>query len=120
MLLTAAEVQQAIAEASASFPHLSNWEFNNEVNQEYVGFSLWGELVFDENDHMPRRFYVTFDTYQQNWRGYLSIGQHCYYWSDADAGDAHLADTEPCATLGEAITALKAEIGTLVRAFSVD
>jgi hypothetical protein len=33
-------------------------------------------------------------------------------------GDAHLLDTEPCATLEEAIAALKRRIGALVTALT--
>jgi len=44
----------------------------------------------------------------------------CYYWwTSADVGDAHLLDTEACATLEDAIVALKAEMARLCRALSV-
>jgi hypothetical protein len=35
------------------------------------------------------------------------VGQPAYFWTRADAGDAYLLDTPPCATLEEAIAALQ-------------
>ena len=61
---------------------------------------------------MPRHFYITFATHAEHWSGHLTIGQHFYWWTSADVGDAHLLDTEECATLEEAIVALKAEMAT--------
>jgi hypothetical protein len=39
---------------------------------------------------MPQCFFITLDTYEEHWYGHLTIGQHCYLWSSADVGDAHL------------------------------
>jgi hypothetical protein len=64
-----------------------------------------------------RRFFVTFDTYEASWTGHLTIGQHCYFWSSAVAGDAHLLNTLPCATLDEAIVALQSKMSDLFSAF---
>ena len=47
------------------------------------------------------------------------FGSTDYFWTSADVGDAHLLDTEECATLEEAIVALKAEIARLCHALSV-
>ena len=58
-------------------------------------------------------------THAEPWSGHLTIGQHFYFWTSADAGDAHLLDTEECATLEDAIVALTAEIARLCRALSV-
>lgn len=118
MLLTSLEIQQVIEKAKAAFPNFSDWEYNNEVNGEYFGFSLWGEFVLNPEVLMSQRFFITLDTYQQKWRGELTIGQHSYLWSSADVGDAHLLGTEPCDSLEEAIAALKSEIVRLFQALS--
>ena len=67
-------------------------------------------MVDDESQvpAWPRRFFITFDTYQKIWRGHLTIGQHSYFWSSADMGDAVLFSTGDCDTLDEAIAAFKA------------
>lgn len=119
MLLTELEIQQVLEQVQAAFPNLTNWEYNNEKNDEYFGFSIWGQfLINSEELIMPRRFFITLDTYEDKWQGCLTIGQHSYLWSSADAGDAHLVDTEPSETLQEAITTLKAKIAELLAAFS--
>ena len=50
MLLTESEVQESLEQARTAFPKFDNWEYNNEKNAEYMGFSLWGEfdVVDDE------------------------------------------------------------------------
>ncbi|WP_375494613.1 hypothetical protein [uncultured Nostoc sp.] len=118
MLLTEPEIQQVLEQVQAAFPNLTDWEYNNEKNEEYFGFSIWGQLVVNPEELMPRRFFITLDTYQDKWQGCLTIGQHSYLWSSADAGDAHLVNTEPSETLQEAITTLKAKIAELLAAFS--
>jgi hypothetical protein len=118
LLLTEHEVQAALEQAKSSFPNFIDWEYHNETNDEYFGFSLWGQFVLHSEDVMSRCFFVTFDTYEEDWNGHLTIGQPCYLWSSADVGDAHLVDTESCRTLGDAIAALKVEIENLFRAFS--
>ena len=118
LILTENEIQSAIEQAKIAFPHFTDWEYKNEANDEYFGFSLWGQYVPNPEDQMPRCFFITLDTYEDNWNGHLTIGQHCYLWSSADVGDAHLLDTESCKTLEGAITALKVEIENLFRAFS--
>ena len=67
---------------------------------------------------MSKYFFITLDTYEENWYGHLTIGQPCYLWSSADVGDAHLIDTDSCKTLEHAIATLKGDIGSLLRAFS--
>ena len=47
MLLTEPEIQQVLNQAQAAFPKLINWEYNNEKNGEYFGFSMWGEFVLN-------------------------------------------------------------------------
>lgn len=120
MLLTELEIQQVLEQAQAAFPNLTDWEYNNEKNDEYFGFSVWGEFeIKTEELIMPRRFFITLDTnHEDKWQGCLTVGQHSYLWSSADAGDAHLVDTEPSETLQEAISALKAKIAELLAAFS--
>ncbi|WP_373529200.1 hypothetical protein [Nostoc sp.] len=117
MLLTEPEIQQVLDQAKAAFPNLINWEYNNEKNEEYFGFSMWGEFVQNPEVLMPRSFFITLDTYEDKWQGCLTIGQHSYLWSSADFGDAHLLDTEPSETLEEAIALLKAKIVELLTAF---
>ncbi|MBN3870332.1 hypothetical protein [Nostoc sp. JL33] len=118
MLLTEPEIQQVLEQVKAAFPNLTDWEYNNEKNDEYFGFSVWGQLVVNPQELMPRRFFITLDTYEDKWQGCLTIGQPSYLWSSADAGDAHLVDTEPSETLEETISTLKAKIVELLAAFS--
>lgn len=119
MLLTEPEIQQVLDQVKAAFPNLTGWEYNNEKNGEYFGFSVWGEFVIQPEElTMPRRFFITLDTnHEDKWQGCLTIGLHSYLWSSADMGDAHLVNTDPCETLEEAITALKAKISELFQVF---
>ena len=118
MTLTESEIQEAIEKATSAFANFTDWQYNNEVNDEYLGFTIWGQYIPKPEEQMPRCFFITFDTHGENWTGHLSIGQHCYFWSSADAGDAHLLETEACKNLEDAIETLKVEIGNLFRAFS--
>ena len=68
---------------------------------------------------MARHCSRTFVTHAEPWRGHRTIGQHSYCWTKADGGDAHLLETEACATLEEAIVALKAKRARLCHALSV-
>ncbi|MBN3992619.1 MAG: hypothetical protein HWQ36_19420 [Nostoc sp. NMS2] len=119
MILTESEIKQVLEQVQAAFPNLTNWEYNNEKNDEYFGFSVWGEFVINTEELiMPRRFFITLDTnHEDKWQGCLTIGQPSYLWSSADVGDAHLVDTEPSDTLEEAISALQAKISELFQAF---
>jgi hypothetical protein len=117
-LLTEQAVQKVITQVKAVFPNFADWEYNNETNDAYSGFSLWGQFVLIPEAQMSRHFFITFEIHNEKWRGHLSIGQPCYFWSSADVGDAHLVDPEPCGTLEGAVTALNGEIGDLFRAFS--
>ncbi|NEP74744.1 MAG: hypothetical protein F6K25_23705 [Okeania sp. SIO2G4] len=119
MLLTEVEIQEAIEQAKTAFPNFSDWEYNNEINGEYFGFSVWGKFVLEREDTGSRNFFITLDTYDEKWRGSLTIGLPVYLWSSADFGDAHLLDTDDCDSLEDAITALKAEMKQLFQAFSV-
>jgi hypothetical protein len=56
---------------------------------------------------------VTFNRPEEQWVGHLTVGKHSYYWWSASFGDASLLSTEGCATLEEAITALKSRIAAL-------
>jgi hypothetical protein len=119
-LLTQAQIEQVLSQVKVAFPFFTDWEYNNEKDAEYFGFSVWGELVTNPEELMSRRFFITFDKDHENkWQGCLTIGQHNYLWSSADVGDAHLLDTEPTETLKEAIVALKANMLELFRSFSV-
>jgi hypothetical protein len=119
MILTETEIQQAIEQAKAAFPNLIDWEYNNEKNEEYFGFSLWGQLVLEPEKMMRRCFFITLDIDEDKWQGTLTIGQPCYLWSSADVGDAHLLYTDKCDSIEEAILALKEEIKKLLTAFSI-
>jgi len=114
MLLTEAEIQRCRALVAAAFPGFAHWGFINERNDSYSGFCIWARYTAKPKTSPSPSFFVTFDTYKENWKGHLTVGKHCYFWSSADVGDAHLLDTEPCATLEEAITELKRRIGGLV------
>jgi hypothetical protein len=118
VLLTEREIQQAIEQVKTNFPHFTDWEYNNEKNEDYFGFALWGEFIFYPENN-SNCFFITFDTSQENWQGALTTGQPSYLWTSADVGDAHLVSTESCQTLEEAIAALKAEMVKLFSAFSV-
>lgn len=120
MLLTELEIQQVLEQVQAAFPNFTDWEYNNKKNDEYFGFSVWGEFeIKTEELIIPRRFFITLDTnHEDKWQGCLTIGQPSYLWSSADVGDAYLVDTEPSETLQEAITTLKAKIAELLAAFS--
>src|SRR6478752_5084682 len=109
MILQQTEVTRCLERVREAFPRFENWQYTNEENTEYSGFTLWGELIADAEDVMPRRFFVTFDTFKESWRGHLTIGQHAYFWSSADFGDAYLVDTDECDDLDEAIGELKKE-----------
>lgn len=106
-------------QATAAFPHLTNWQYTNEKDGESFGFTLWGEYVLQVQELLSRHFYITFATYEDTWSGHLTIGQHYYLWSSADMGDAHLLDTDACNTLAEAIAALQEAITSLCRMFSM-
>jgi len=116
MLLTQSEIQRCLALVDRAFPRFSPWTFMNEPNDSYAGFCLWGRYQAKAETSLSPRFFVTFDTSKERWKGHLTVGKHCYYWSSADVGDAHLLDTEPCATLEEAIIALKNRISGLMAA----
>ena len=118
MLLAESEIQRSLKCVQAAFPRFANWDHNNEINESYSGFSLWGEFVPEPDEPMPRSFFVTFDTYGATWAGHLSIGKPCYFWSGADCGDAYLVDTRPCATLEDALASLKRQMADLFAALS--
>lgn len=116
VILTAPEIQESLLQAAAAFPRCSRWDYNNEINDAYAGFSLWGEFSPEAEEPGPRRFFVTFDPHGSTWRGHLSIGKPCYYWSSADLGDAHLAGTNDCETQEGAISSLRREMVDLFAA----
>lgn len=119
MILTETQIQEVLDQAKTAFPYFTEWEYNNEKNAEYFGFALWGQFVLDPEEFMPQCFFITLDTYQDKWRGTLTIGQHSYLWSSADVGDARLLDTNNCDSVDEAIFQLKTKILKLFKAFSL-
>ena len=118
MFLPDSEVRPCIDRVSAAFPRFDDWQYVNEDDLDYTGFTLWGEFVLDSKKPRSRHYYITIHTCKTMWVGHLSIGKHCYFWSSADFGDAYLVDTENCATLDEAIASLKNRIANLFAAFS--
>ena len=120
MFLTLSELEPVLSQVRTAFPNLVDWEYSNEAESDYFGFTVWGCLVLRDNDDdlLTRRFYVTFDLSEAQWQGALTIGQHNYFWTSADFGDAHLLNTERCSSLEDAIAALKNKITELARALS--
>ena len=118
MILAEHEIKRVIKHVKTSFPNFSNWKYNNEKNEDYFGFSIWGEYTPNPEKNMPRYFFVTIDAYEKNWQGHLTVGLPSYFWSSADVGDAYLLGTKPCMTVEEAISALKKECEGLFEAFS--
>ena len=132
MLLLETEVQPALEQAQRAFPSFTNWNYINQANGDYFGFTMWGELTngqpqapefnsgerltIEPDETMPRYFFITIDAPENQWRGTLTIGQHSYLWSSTDAGDAHLLGTGYCDSLEAAISQLKAEIERLFQA----
>ncbi|WP_245911998.1 hypothetical protein [Brunnivagina elsteri] len=55
-LLTESDIQQVMERVKIAFPFFTDWEYNNKKNEEYFGFSVWGELVINPEEIMPRRF----------------------------------------------------------------
>src|ERR1700678_3084880 len=102
MLLKQEDITRSLKLAKEEFPRLTKWEYSNEIDESYPGFALWAEHVLESEDGLHRCFYVTFTAFESSWTGCLTIGQPSYFWSSADVGDAHLLDTERCATLQEA------------------
>jgi hypothetical protein len=121
MFMADHNIQYVLERVQAAFPSFTQWAYTNASDDERSldGFALWGQWVLYPEETMARHFYVTFATQAEHWSGHLTIGQHYYWWTSADVGDAHLLDTAACATLEEAIVALKAEMARLCRALSV-
>jgi len=119
MMLSDAEVQHALDQAQAAFTAFSEWTYHNVKDEDYFGFALWGSFRPDPEVLMPRTFFITLDTYEHQWSGHLTIGQHAYLWSSADMGDAHLVDSDPCDSVEGAIASLKAELKKLFDALSI-
>jgi hypothetical protein len=121
MFLADHDIQHALEQVQVAFPSFTQWAYTNASDDESSldGFALWGQWVLRPEECMARHFYITFATHAEHWSGHLTIGQYFYFWTSADVGDAHLLDTEECATLEEAIVALKAEMTHLCRALSV-
>jgi len=120
MILAESEVQQAVKVVKTAFPKFDNWKYSNDPDdKDYSGFTIWGEFILGIDDMTSRSFFITFDTYEESWRGHLTIGQHCYLWTSADFGDADILDTEVSATLKDAIKALKESIADLFSVFSI-
>jgi len=118
MLLSKAEMQRSRAFIATAFPHFAAWEVANEVDDNHPGFCIWGCYVPESKVLYSPRFFVTFETFNEYWRGHLTVGKPCYFWSSADVGDAYLLDTEKCASLEEATRGLKRRIADLFASLS--
>ena len=107
MILSATEIQNAMNAVKVRFPDVTDWRYHNDIDEDFLGFTLWGTFALAPDDLTAKRFYITFTQGPDGWQGDLTVGQPAYFWTSADAGDAYLLDTPPCVTLEEAITALK-------------
>jgi hypothetical protein len=92
VVLAESEIRSFLERVRAALPRFSHWDHNNEVDESYPGFSIWGEFVSEPNEPMPRSFFVTFDTHEATWAVHLGSGKHCFLCSSADCGDANLVD----------------------------
>ena len=97
------------------FPHLTDWEYHND-GDDYWGFTVWGEFTLRPDEEMAPRFFITFGLGPDGWQGDLTVGKPAYFWTSADVGDADLLNAPPCATLEEAIAALKQAMHSLAQA----
>lgn len=113
-----AEILSAYECVNTAFPKFSDWKHVNEPDEFNQAFALWGEFVPEPSERIRRRFFITFNRCHDKWAGHLSVGQHFFFWSSADFGDAILIDTEPCPTLKGAISRLRTKFSDLFSAFS--
>ena len=118
MFLSEAEIRRCVDRVEVAFPRFDNWQYVNEKDPDYSGFTLWGEFESEPDDAMSRNFFITFDLVEGGWAGNLSIGKHSYFWSSADVGDADLVGSGRRGTLDEAIVELKSRIDDLFAALS--
>ncbi|HRZ07357.1 MAG TPA: hypothetical protein P5102_14630 [Candidatus Competibacteraceae bacterium] len=97
------------------FPHLADWEYHND-GDDYLGFTVCVEFTLRPDEEMAPRFFITFSLGPDGWQGDVTVGKPAYFWTSADVGDAYLLNTPPCATLEEAIVALRQAMRAWVRA----
>jgi len=50
MLLPETEVQPALEQAQRAFPNFTNWNYINQANGDYFGFTMWGELTIGPDE----------------------------------------------------------------------
>ena len=98
------------------FPHLTDWEYHNNVDDDYLGFAVWGEFTLRPDEEIAPRFFITFSLGPDGWQGDLTVGKPAYFWTSADVGDADLLNAPPCATLEEAIATLRQAMHSLAQA----
>ena len=82
MLLNDHEIRRALDRVQAAFPRFGEWEYVNEIDDNHGGFAVWGEFVLEPNEPSGSPFFITFDTYETTWSGHLTVGQHCFFWSE--------------------------------------
>jgi hypothetical protein len=107
MILSESAIQNALDTVKARFPEVTDGRCHNAIDDDFLGFTLWGTFALDPDELTARRFFITFTQEPDGGQGDLTVGQPAYFWTRADAGDAYWLDTPPCATLEEAIAALK-------------
>lgn len=112
------EIRRSLGCLREAFPHFSGWDYRNDSDESYPGFSVWGKFVAEPGERDPRRLFVTLVAESATWKGYLTIGQPSDYWSSCDVDDAYLVDTDPCSTLEDTITSLKRRIKDLFAALT--
>jgi hypothetical protein len=111
-------LQDALNVMKAHFPRLSDWDYHEQADQDDRGLTVWGTYAPYPEVLMGPCYFVTFTQVQGAWRGEFTVGKPAYYWSSANVGDAQLLWTASCATLENAITALKQAIRQFVDVFA--
>lgn len=72
MLLPETEVQPALEQAQRAFLHFTNWNYINQANGDYFGFTMWGELTIEPDETMPSSFFITINRGQLGTRSRFS------------------------------------------------
>jgi hypothetical protein len=120
MIWSTAEIHIALDTVKARFTEVTDGRYHNAIDDNFLGFTLWGTFTLDPDDLTTKRFFITFTQGPDGGQGDLTVGQPAYFWTRADAGDAYWLDTPPCATLEEAIAALKKAMRPLAQVVAGD
>ncbi|MCP5124877.1 MAG: hypothetical protein H6973_04350 [Gammaproteobacteria bacterium] len=111
-------IQDVLNVMKAHFPRLSDWDYHEQADPDYRGLTVWGAYAPDPDALTGPCYFVTVTQVQGAWRDDFTVGKPACCWSSANVGDAQLLDTPECATLEEAITALKQAIRQFVDVFA--